>query len=87
MAPSMGRGVCKPCLDGRRGEERRGEENRGEENRGEERRKEERRGEERTGEERRGEGLGVLQEPLEEGDAVTFSIRLECLLSGLRVTM
>lgn len=82
MAPSMGRGVCKPCLEGRRGEERRGEENRGEENRGEKRR-----GEERRGQERRGEGLGVLQEPLEEGDAVTFSIRLECLLSGLRVTM
>lgn len=50
--------------------------------RGKERKKEERRGEER-----RGEALGVLQEPLEEGDAVRFSTRLECLVSGLGLTV
>lgn len=37
--------------------------------------------------EERGKGLSVLQEPLEEGDAVGFSARLECLLSGLRLTL
>lgn len=29
----------------------------------------------------------MLQEPLEEGDAVKFSARLECLLSGLGLTV
>lgn len=44
-----------------------------------------RRGQEKE-KKKRGEGLRVFQEPLEEGDAVKFSARLQCLLYGLGLT-